>query len=166
METHFSTCTALKRNRLHHLFFTFHILGIKGRKHCYNNIQNIIFRTLEIQKRSGLKSDRVTQKWKTCLYLLLSWQSHRLCECQRKLNNIHLEAIHGLVSHDYNEFNADGAQNIKVLNQNKTIRKQARKLDDLNMNNSIIKQHSDTAREKQVNPPHYTLGLLVLLHLL
>lgn len=58
-----------------------------------------------------------------CVYLLLSWQRSCLCECQRKLNNIHLEAIQGLVSHDYNELNAARIHSIKVLNQNKTMRK-------------------------------------------
>lgn len=150
MEAHFSTCTALKKTSLHNLFFIFHILRIKGRKIC-NNIQNIIFRTLEMLKRSGLKPDWVTQKWKTCLYLLLSWQSHCLSECQRKLNNIHLEAIQGFISHDYNELNADRIHSIKVLNQNKTMRKQAREPDDLNMSNSTTKQisFSDTVRENR-----------------
>lgn len=36
--------------------------GNKGRKNSNNNIQNIIFRTLKMQRRTGLKSDWVTQK--------------------------------------------------------------------------------------------------------
>jgi len=61
-----------------------------------------------------------------------------------------LEAIQGLVSHDYNELNAARIHSIKVLNQNKTMRKQASELDDLNMNNYIMEQiiFSDTARGK------------------
>lgn len=93
------------------------------KKKINNNIQNSIFSTLEMQKRTALKPDHVIQKWKTCLYFLLSWQSSCVCACQRKLNNIHLEAIQGFVSHDYNELNAGRIHSIKILNQNKTMRK-------------------------------------------
>lgn len=70
-ETPFSSCTALKKLLTP---FTFHILRLKGMKNINNNIQNSICSTWEMQKRTALKSYHVTQKWKTCLYSLLSWQ--------------------------------------------------------------------------------------------
>lgn len=150
METHFFNFHSTeKKNQFTQFILYFHILEQKEGKFVI-----IIFRTSYSElwkcKREQVKSDWVTQKWKTCLCLLLSWQSHCLCECQGKLNNIHLDAIQGFISHDYNELNADKIHSIKVLNQNKTMRKQARKLDDLNMNNSITKQtiFSNTARGK------------------